>query len=167
MDPYSILGVPRGCTREQVKEAYRSLVHRAHPDRGGDGEAFVRLCAAYREIMNQWERDEIPPGAGPVMAPPGDVAPRPPDPRSAREGYVAWLRQVSEESARRRSVPWWRRRPELARAWLLGLIGLGGVLVLCAAMALGGRSPRHPAGPGMGAARGLEPATGPHRGRSR
>jgi curved DNA-binding protein CbpA len=137
MDPYSTLGVSRVCTREQVKEAFRSLVHRAHPDRGGDGQAFVRLCAAYREVMNELERgdDRDLDSPGPVSSGRRADAPRFAD--SSRGRYVAWLRQVSAESARRRPTPWWRKNPALAKAWLLGLIGLGGVLVLCGTLALG------------------------------
>ena len=48
---------------------------------------------------------------GPVAAPSGRGAAMPPGPGAARESYVAWLRQVSEESARRRHVPWWRKHP--------------------------------------------------------
>lgn len=141
MDPYLILGVPRGCTREQVKDAYRALVHRAHPDRGGDGEAFVRLCAAYREVLNDLDRGGDQEDEEAVVIPSVRVAAVPPGPDAARGSYVSWLRRVSEESRRRQSIPWWRKHPERAKAWLLGLIGLGGVLVLCAALALGMRLP--------------------------
>lgn len=136
MDPYAILGVPRGCHRDRVKEAFRIMVLRAHPDHGGDGEAFVLLCAAYRQLLAELDaRDEQdrtrprewhepPPAAPPVR----------------REDYLAWMRQVTKESARRRAAPWWRRHPRKARAGLLGLIGLGGCLVLVAAVALGMRT---------------------------
>lgn len=146
MDPYSTLGVSRGCTREQVKEAFRSLVHRAHPDRGGDGEAFVRLCAAYREVLNELERGDGRNLDSPGMTSSGRRTDAPPVAGSSRRSYVAWLRQVSVESARRRPTPRWRKNPALAKAWLLGLIGLCGVLVLCGALALGvwsGRGARH------------------------
>jgi hypothetical protein len=148
MDPYSTLGVARGCTREQVKEAFRSLVHRAHPDRGGDGEAFVRLCAAYREVLQEVERGEAPDEGVPVMAPSGRGTEVSPDPGPTREDYVAWLRRVSQGSARRRPIPWWRKHPTLAKTSLLGLIGLCGVLVLCAALALGTRMPGQKGGAG-------------------
>ena len=81
MDPYSILGVPRGCTREEVKEAFRSLVHRAHPDRGGDGEAFIQLCDAYREVLDELDRGADPDGRGACAARSGRRAAADPDPR--------------------------------------------------------------------------------------
>jgi DnaJ domain len=157
MDPYSTLGVPRGCTRQQVRDAFRSLVHVAHPDRGGDGEAFVRLCAAYRDVLAELERGDGREDGGPAAAPSGRGEAMPPGPGATRERYVAWLRQVSQESARRRPTPWWRKHPALAKAWLLGLIGLCGVLVLCAALALGMRLP------GEAARRGTGPESGKGR----
>jgi hypothetical protein len=157
MDPYSTLGVPRGCTRQQVKEAFRSLVHVAHPDRGGDGEDFVRLCAAYREVLNELERVDDRGDEGPTMTSSGCGTAVPPGPGATRAGYVAWLRQVSEESARRRPIPWWRKHPALARAWLLGMIGFFGGLVLVAALALGMRLP------GQAARRGPGPESGTGR----
>ena len=100
-----------------------------------------QACDAYREVLAELERGDDRESGGPVAAPSGRGDAMPTGPGAARESYVAWLRQVSEESARRRHVPWWRKHPARARAWLLGLIGLCGVLVLCAALALGMRSP--------------------------
>ncbi len=57
MDPYRTLGVERGCTRENVKAAFRAKVRVAHPDLGGDEQAFIQFCSAYKQILL-----EIPPG---------------------------------------------------------------------------------------------------------
>ncbi len=136
MDPYAILGVPRGCPRDRVKEAFRSMVQHAHPDHGGDGEAFVLLCAAYRQLLAELDaRDEAD-----RTQPREWHEPAPAAPPVRREDYLAWMRQVAKESARRRAAPWWRRHPRQARAALLGLIGLVGCLVFAAALALGMRS---------------------------
>lgn len=35
------------CSEMQVKQSYRRLAQRAHPDRGGDPELFMRLQSAY------------------------------------------------------------------------------------------------------------------------
>ena len=51
MDPYQILGVARGCTRDEVKEAFRARAWHAHPDRGGDEQPFIELCGAYKQIL--------------------------------------------------------------------------------------------------------------------
>ena len=57
MDPYRTLGVARGCTRDEVKAAFRAKVRLAHPDRGGDELAFINFCAAYKQLMS-----DLPPG---------------------------------------------------------------------------------------------------------
>jgi DnaJ-like protein len=56
MDPYRILGLSRDCTREAVKAAFRARVWQAHPDRGGDAEAFIQICTAYKRILHELER---------------------------------------------------------------------------------------------------------------
>ena len=56
MDPYRTLGVPRGCTREEVKAAFRARVPLAHPDRGGEDGTFIQLRAAYEQILAELDR---------------------------------------------------------------------------------------------------------------
>ena len=56
-DPYKVLGVPSTATDEEVKQAYRRLAKRYHPDANpGDKEAERRMQeinAAYYEIINR------------------------------------------------------------------------------------------------------------------
>ena len=58
-DPYSILGVPYGASDEEVKNAYRNLARRYHPDNYDDNNPLKELAkdkmqeinAAYDEIQ--------------------------------------------------------------------------------------------------------------------
>ncbi len=56
-DPYKVLGLPSTATDEEVKQAYRRLAKRYHPDANpGDKNAERRMQeinAAYDEIMNR------------------------------------------------------------------------------------------------------------------
>ena len=51
MDPYRILGVDKGASQQAIREAYRSLARRFHPDIAGDRESQVRMV----EINAAWE----------------------------------------------------------------------------------------------------------------
>jgi hypothetical protein len=47
---WQILGVDKAARAEVVREAYRVLVKKHHPDAGGDGELFRRAQVAYEEF---------------------------------------------------------------------------------------------------------------------
>jgi hypothetical protein len=49
---WQVLGVPINSTEEVVREAYRILVKRHHPDKGGDAEMFRRVMKAM-EVFEQ------------------------------------------------------------------------------------------------------------------
>lgn len=55
-DPYSVLGVPRTATDEEIKSAYRKLAMAHHPDRNpGDNSAlekFQKISAAYDTLKD-------------------------------------------------------------------------------------------------------------------
>ena len=55
-DPYTVLGVPRTATLEEVKKRYRQLSMVYHPDReGGYSEAMKRVNEAYNQILKEKE----------------------------------------------------------------------------------------------------------------
>ena len=62
-DPYSVLGVDRNASDEEIKKAYRRLSRKYHPDaninnpRKEEAEAkFKEVQQAYQQIMNERER---------------------------------------------------------------------------------------------------------------
>lgn len=55
-DYYKILGVDRTADSAQIKQAYRSLAMRHHPDRGGDVAQFQEIQEAYAVLSDEVKR---------------------------------------------------------------------------------------------------------------
>ncbi len=122
-DPYAILGVSRGATREEIGHAYRALAKRTHPDVGGQtATAMQELNWAWRLLADprrraEWDRAH---GGVPSASHWRSEAPPPrPDVRASYEGFSgqpAWT--VSGE-------PWaGAGAPETVRRANFGCIGL-------------------------------------------
>ena len=58
-DYYSILGVPRTASADEIKKAYRKLAHVYHPDKkGGNEEKFKEINEAYGVLGNIEKRSQ-------------------------------------------------------------------------------------------------------------
>jgi curved DNA-binding protein CbpA len=56
IDPYDILGVTREADGAAIKAAYRKHAKAAHPDAGGDVDAFARLTTSYELLSDPVRR---------------------------------------------------------------------------------------------------------------
>jgi len=57
VDHYATLGLDRGASAAEIKERYRELAKRHHPDRGsGDDAELARINAAYEVLSDPEER---------------------------------------------------------------------------------------------------------------
>eukprot|EP00727_Mastigamoeba_balamuthi_P007397 m51a1_g3278 putative secretory complex protein (688) ;mRNA; r:249736-252080 len=74
-NPYDILGVPEGATVDEIKQAYRRLSLKAHPDKNRDDpratDKFIRITKAYESLTDElvrrnWEMYGNPDGPVPV-----------------------------------------------------------------------------------------------------
>ena len=58
MDYYSVLGVSKTATQDEIKRAYRNLVMENHPDKGGDHTKFSMINEAYETLKDPAKRAE-------------------------------------------------------------------------------------------------------------
>lgn len=58
-NPYSVLGVPRNATDEQLKKAFRRKARTTHPDHGGDTAQFQAITEAYRVLSDPGLREAL------------------------------------------------------------------------------------------------------------
>lgn len=58
-DPYTILGVPRDASKEDIKKAYRKLAMKYHPDKGGDPQKFQEISNAYDVLTNDKPQEHL------------------------------------------------------------------------------------------------------------
>lgn len=65
MDYYSILGINRNASTEEIKKAYRSMAMKHHPDRGGDEKRFKEIEEAYRTLSDPQKKQMFDMGMDP------------------------------------------------------------------------------------------------------
>lgn len=68
MDYYSVLGINRGASADEIKKAYRQMAMKHHPDRGGDEKKFKEISAAYEMLSDPQKKHMIDAGIDPSHA---------------------------------------------------------------------------------------------------
>ncbi len=56
MDYYSVLGVTKTSSQDEIKRAYRKLAAKHHPDKGGDTAQFQKIQEAYATLGDEQKR---------------------------------------------------------------------------------------------------------------
>jgi len=59
MDPYTVLGVDQSASDQDIKQAFRKLAVKYHPDRGGDENKFKEINEAYDKIKTEEKRQQF------------------------------------------------------------------------------------------------------------
>jgi DnaJ family protein A protein 2 len=57
-DYYSILGVSKGASDDEIKTSYRRLARQHHPDKGGDKDFFQKVQEAYETLSDKTKRQQ-------------------------------------------------------------------------------------------------------------
>ncbi len=57
-DYYSVLGVDKKASQDDIKKAFRKLAHKHHPDKGGDEAKFKEASEAYAVLGDEKKRRE-------------------------------------------------------------------------------------------------------------
>lgn len=57
MNPYHILGVSKNYSLEELKEKYKNLAMKVHPDKGGTEELFLLVTKCYKYLVQEFHKN--------------------------------------------------------------------------------------------------------------
>ena len=58
-NPYNTLNIKNYSNLEEIKRAYKILVKSSHPDKGGNGESFIKIQLAYQFLINEENKKKL------------------------------------------------------------------------------------------------------------
>lgn len=87
---YDVLNVSQGCSKEELKKAYKKLAFECHPDKGGDPEKFKEVAQAY-EVLNDDDKRRQYDQLGDEGFQNGNAAPQHMDPHSIFEQFFGGM----------------------------------------------------------------------------
>jgi len=56
MNPYEILNVPKNFTLEQLKESYKRIALKVHPDKGGSEHLFLLVTKCFKKLLQEFHK---------------------------------------------------------------------------------------------------------------
>ena len=59
INPYEILGVTKNFTLEELKDKYKRVAKKVHPDRGGSQQLFNLVTLAYKKLVEEYKLKKI------------------------------------------------------------------------------------------------------------
>tara|TARA_B110000259_G_scaffold188476_1_gene247910 strand:- start:9522 stop:10403 length:882 start_codon:yes stop_codon:yes gene_type:complete len=59
INPYEILGVSKRFTLEELKDKYKRVAKKVHPDRGGSQQLFNLVTLAYKKLVEEYKLKKI------------------------------------------------------------------------------------------------------------
>jgi curved DNA-binding protein CbpA len=59
INPYEILGVTKNFTLDELKDKYKRVAKKVHPDRGGSQQLFNLVTLAYKKLVEEYKLKKI------------------------------------------------------------------------------------------------------------
>mmetsp|Transcript_105965 Transcript_105965/g.330475 ORF Transcript_105965/g.330475 Transcript_105965/m.330475 type:complete len:366 (+) Transcript_105965:34-1131(+) len=117
---WTMLGVSPGSSRQQIKQAFRERIKKAHPDAGGSAEEFRELQRAYKEALEEAGASPAQTGSTATSGFYGDDAYRPPPEEGhwSIHDFYKWRREEAQTDYERwKKDAYWKENSNEDQKW--------------------------------------------------